>query len=61
MENHRLAREESLHMDCPCLAARSFYAKDHEHISLGRSPGFWLQTLLVSPSHSILNSGLLCC
>ena len=35
------------------LAARSFYAKDREHTSLGRSPGSWLQALLMLPSHSI--------
>jgi hypothetical protein len=41
------------------LAARSFYAKDREHPSLGRSPGSWLQALLILPSHSIQNSGWL--
>jgi len=40
-------------------AARSSYAKDCEHPSLGRSPGSWLQTLLILPSHSIQNSGWL--
>ena len=35
------------------LAARSSYAKDREHTSSGRSPDFWLQALLTSPSHSI--------
>jgi CHASE1-domain containing sensor protein len=34
------------------LAARSSYAKDREHTSSGRSPDFWLQALLISPSHS---------
>ncbi len=34
-------------------AARSSYAKDGEHPSLGRSPGSWLQTLLILPSHSL--------
>jgi len=33
--------------------ARSSYAKDREHTSPGRSPGFWLQALLILPSHSI--------
>jgi len=33
--------------------ARSSYAKDVEHTSLGRSPGSWLQTFLILPSHSI--------
>jgi hypothetical protein len=37
----------------PKLAARSSYAKDCEHSSSGRSPGFWLQPLLISPSGSI--------
>jgi hypothetical protein len=32
-------------------------AKDHEQHSLGRSPGCWLQTHLISPSHSISDSG----
>jgi hypothetical protein len=40
-------------------AARSSYAKDGEHPSSGRSPGSWLQTLLILPSHSIQNSGWL--
>lgn len=40
-------------------AARSSYAKDREHPSSGRSPGSWLQTLLILPSHSIQNSGWL--
>ena len=35
------------------LAARSSYAKDREHTSPGRSPDFWLQALLILPSHSI--------
>ena len=38
-------------------AARSSYAKDGEHPSSGRSPGSWLQTLLILPSHSIQNGG----
>jgi hypothetical protein len=40
-------------------AARSSYAKDGEHPSLGRSPGSWLQSLLILPSHSMQNSGWL--
>jgi hypothetical protein len=39
--------------------ARSSYAKDGEHPSLGRSPGSWLQSLLILPSHSMQNSGWL--
>ena len=39
--------------------ARSSYAKDGEHPSSGRSPGSWLQSLLILPSHSIANSGWL--
>ena len=39
--------------------ARSSYAKDYEHISSGRSPGFWLLTLLILPSHPISESGLI--
>jgi hypothetical protein len=34
-------------------AARSSYAKDREHASSGRTPGSWLQTLLILPSHSM--------
>ncbi len=41
------------------LATRSSYAKDGELPSLGRSPGSWLQSLLILPSHSISNSGWL--
>jgi len=44
----------------PELAARSSYAKDHEQTSSGRSPGFWLQSLLILPSHSLWNSGFTC-
>ena len=40
-------------------AAHSSYAKDLEHSSSGRSPGSWLQALLILPSHSIQNGGLL--
>jgi len=40
------------------LAARSSYAKDREHSSLGRSPGFWLQSPLILPSHSIAEQWL---
>ena len=36
--------------------ARSSYAKDGEHPSLGRSPGSWLQSLLILPSHSMQNN-----
>ena len=34
------------------FAALSSDAKDDEHTHSGRSPGFWLQTLLMQPSHS---------
>ena len=40
-------------------ATRSSYAKDGEHPSSGRSPGSWLQALLILPSHSIQNGGWL--
>ena len=40
-------------------AARSSCAKDREHTSSGRSPGSWLQTLLIQPSHSKRNGGVL--
>jgi len=39
------------------LAPRSFDAKDREQTKLGRSPGFWLQTHLFSPSHPQQDSG----
>ncbi len=39
-------------------AARSSYAKDREHPSSGRSPGSWLQTLLILPSRSLLEQWL---
>jgi hypothetical protein len=39
-------------------AARSSYAKEGEHLSSGRSPGSWLQTLLSSPSRSIVEQWL---
>ncbi len=39
-------------------AARSSYAKDREHPSSGRSPGSWLQTLLILPSRSHLEQWL---
>jgi hypothetical protein len=42
----------------PELVARSSYAKDREQISSGRSPGFWLQSLLIQPSHSFLEQWL---
>jgi hypothetical protein len=32
-------------------ALSPYNAKDREQSSSGRSPGFWLQTLLISPSH----------
>ena len=47
----------TLVVDIP--VARSSYAKDYEHISSGRSPGFWLLTLLILPSHPISESGLI--
>src|SRR5579875_226332 len=37
--NRRLKEYE----DTAAPAARSFYAKDHEHYASGRSPGFWLE------------------
>jgi len=36
---------------------RSFDAKDREHTALGRSPGFWLQTRPILPSHPRVDSG----
>ena len=42
----------------PELVARPSYAKDREQTSLGRSPGFWLQSLLILPSHSIVEQWL---
>jgi hypothetical protein len=42
----------------PELVARSSYAKDCEQTSSGRSPGFWLQSLLNLPSHSIVEQWL---
>jgi hypothetical protein len=42
----------------PELLARSSYAKDCEQASLGRSPGFWLLSLLILPSHSDMEQWL---
>jgi hypothetical protein len=38
-------------------ALSPYNAKDGEQNSSGRSPGFWLQTLLISPSHPKQDSG----
>jgi hypothetical protein len=56
-ETQAVKRSFTVVVDVP--AARSSYAKDREHPSSGRSPGSWLQTLLILPSHSIQNSGWL--
>jgi len=38
-------------------ALSPYNAKDREQSSSGRSPGFWLQTLLISPSHPKQDGG----
>jgi hypothetical protein len=53
------AVKHSLTVGVDVPAARSSYAKDGEHPPSGRSPGSWLQTLLILPSHSIQNGGWL--
>jgi len=44
-------------MRCHNSALSPYNAKDGEQNSSGRSPGFWLQTLLISPSHPKQDSG----
>jgi len=56
-ETQAVKRSSTVVVDVP--AARSSYAKDREHPSSGRSPGSWLQSLLILPSHSMQNGGWL--
>jgi hypothetical protein len=56
-ETQAVKRSSTVVVDVP--AARSSYAKDREHPSSGRSPGSWLQALLILPSHSMQNGGWL--
>ncbi len=39
------------------VLVRPFDAKERQLTSSGRSPDFWLQALLISPSHHLQDSG----
>src|SRR5438270_51962 len=50
-------RRRILMDDIHVLMLSPLNAKDREPISLGRFPGFWLQALLISPSHPAEDGG----
>src|ERR1019366_5969013 len=57
-KRRKINRRPKRYEDTCAPAARSFYAKDHEHCASGRSPDFWLKRFSGRLPILTQNSGL---